>query len=133
MTHAALDQGYQPSALPRNPPRASAARTPNEDLEVAPTDEQVRLLQEAGALAPDLETDAGQWVAESGSTEGWGDGMPRYGTAIPQDHIAHEVTVTVVTRYPAIVMGRIEHLIEEHIEEALWVSTVAFGLTRAEG
>ena len=47
--------------------------------------------------------------------------------------VCHEVTVAVVTRYPAMVMGRLEHLIEEQVEEALWVSTRAYELRRVDG
>jgi len=118
-SHAALDQGYIPTALPivrgpdtsTHPTGTSSARTPNEDLEGLDAGDAAEVLQEAGALAPDV-------IDE--------------GFVTLREALVHEVVLTVVTRYPTLVMGRLEHWVEESLEEALWVSTEAHGLTRTD-
>ena len=131
-SHAALDQGYKPSPLPRvNGPSTAThatgtrqARTPNVDLEGLDAGDAAEVLQGAGALAPDvLPTPSNLEPDEDPIDEGF---------VTLREALVHEVVLTVVSRYPALVMGRLEHWIEENLEEALWVSTEAHGLTRIE-
>ena len=138
-SHAALDQGYKPTALPRvqGPSTATHAtgttsdRTPNEDLEGLSPDEAAEHLTNTGVLAADVEEEHMPEVEEVYEwPHAWR--VRDQDALAAQDHIAHEVTVTVVTRYPTLVMGRLEHLIEENLEEALWVSTRSYGLSRTD-
>jgi hypothetical protein len=129
-SHAALDQGYKPTPLPRvqgpttadGPGRTGipVPATTQADMGSLRPDIQAEMLADAGAISPDLAEPEIAWKVRDQDA------------LTAQEHIAHEVVVAVVTRYPALVMGRLEHLIEENLEEALWVSTRAYGLTRDE-
>jgi len=127
-SHAALDRGFKPSPLPviRGPdtatPGTGTRAAPNSDLVGLTAEEAGRRLQERGAIAADL-------AHENALPEP----APDEGFVTMREALVHEVVITVVTRYPALVMGRLEHFIEEGLEESLWVSTESHGLTRIEG
>ena len=144
-SHGALAKAYQPSDLPR-PASGSSSPTGNEtstlaelerDQEETPSAQAARLVEE-GVISPDVERVEGILTEMS-----WGDlcqsdadpepePRPDEGIVTLRAALVHEVTLTVVTRYPALVMGRLEHMVEEGLEEALWVSTEAHALTRIE-
>lgn len=134
-THAALDRGYKAADLPRLPPRSitdappkTALGAPNADLEGLDATDAAEVLEDAQALAADVVVDR---IAGMTYEHDYEDPLDE-GFVTLREALVHEVVLTVVTRYPALVMGRLEHLVEESLEEALWVSTESHGLTRAE-
>ena len=46
--------------------------------------------------------------------------------------VLYMATISVATRYPALVAGRLEVMIEEQLEECLWLETLIVGLRRAD-